>query len=547
VSVKWSHGHDECFAYEGLSIVVPRHRDDGPDGPGVFRVVPMMDDGRESRTVGLHCTMLATQELFHVKDWRVRRFTSYKHFFSTINQMGKEHGRRCGTTIKATVPVPPVDGHAHVLFVIKYEKRGLLDWMDLFDAKTCKPIPGHKIRSQQQVRQYLEQQPYWKAACPNFKRYLPPLGQGDPWFGDWGFPPSEESVEGSDVATAAGTGVASPAHLSPRHSTHRAPVEPGPPPRRDVEASSAIAPVRPHAGVSLDDPPVDESNAQPPPSPVPVIARASPPGASEDLTDGAPAASLPPAPALVPQPSQAPEQQSAESSGAQQRAEGAATTLAEGPQPLGAAELVLKEEDVRSAAVEAARREQLLTTTHQKLSRALQAQETASPRLREALARQDRLELITLHADMARAHRGMEGKRAAAEAALHVLNAAKDVAVKMDIAYDAQTRARRSRELAIEAQTAHTSKCNALLRMQASDLVQRSLAEVRAKMAAGPENDPEAAQWAALEREAKAHLIASQRELQRAREEHGGEWGASQSVEASLLGEGDRRVRQRVA
>jgi hypothetical protein len=175
VFVKWQHGREE---YAGSSIVVPRHRN---DEPRVFRVVPMIDDGRESRKTSLHCTMLATQVPYDVQDdWKVREFSSYKELFSAIIEMGKEHARHCHTTVKATVPVPPVKATAHIFVVLTFEKRGLLDAMDLIDAKTLKSVPNHKIRSQRSILEYLEQQEYWSMSCSNLQSYLPPLSRGDP-------------------------------------------------------------------------------------------------------------------------------------------------------------------------------------------------------------------------------------------------------------------------------------------------------------------------------------------------------------------------------
>lgn len=107
VGFKWVQVHSE---YESLSIVVPRHRD---DGPGVFRAVPMIDDG-EVPTGSPHFTCVAMQLDLDVEDWSVPEFSSYHELFHTIIQLGKEHAKRRQKPVRATVPIPSGYGCAHI-------------------------------------------------------------------------------------------------------------------------------------------------------------------------------------------------------------------------------------------------------------------------------------------------------------------------------------------------------------------------------------------------------------------------------------------------
>lgn len=181
--------------YEGLAIVVENHPDDRPE---VFRAVPLIDDGRESRKKGLHCIPIAQKVECDDKDWKVAHFGSYRELLITILKMGKEHSRRCGTTVKATVPIPPISGCQHVFAVLIFEKRGLLEGMDLVDAVTQRPIRDKKLKYQKAVKDYLGKQA-WLPWPAQLHKYLPPCEPGhEPWFGGWAIGTPDRSQTNPD-------------------------------------------------------------------------------------------------------------------------------------------------------------------------------------------------------------------------------------------------------------------------------------------------------------------------------------------------------------
>jgi hypothetical protein len=225
--------------------------------------------------------------------------------------------------------------------------------------------------------------------------------------------------------------------------------------------------------------------------------------------------------------------------------------LDERPEPSCIDDSGLGESDVRSAVQEVARLEGLLATVKLELSRALQHQSDVSKRWGEVLARpsdpaKDLEDLpFALDQELRDALREIERKRAAAVAAYHMLIAAKDVANRVDVVCTAQREARRSRKRALEAHAAYTSNLDILKGMPDSPLVQRSLAKVRvrARIAAGPEQDAELARWEALEKEAKRHLVASKSKLCRLKKDYE-QASFSESIDTSPLLEWDHRDRR---
>jgi hypothetical protein len=227
--------------------------------------------------------------------------------------------------------------------------------------------------------------------------------------------------------------------------------------------------------------------------------------------------------------------------------------LDERTEPSCTDESELGESDVRSAVQEVARLEGLLTSAKLELSRALRHQSDVSKRWSEVLARPpDGVEALqdlpfALDQELRDAQREVQHKLAAVAATHHMLRAANDVAKKADAAFNAQREARRIRKLALEAHAALTSRLDILKDMPDSPLVQRSLAEVRAKIAAGPEQSAELARWEALEKEAKRHLVASQSKLCCLKKDYE-QASFSKSIDTSPSLEWDhreRRVRQR--
>lgn len=551
VSVRWSLPPRQ-EEYEGLGIVVNCHRD---DGPGVFRVVPMIDDGRKSRgheSLGqesrMHFTMLATQVLFDVKEeWSKREFSCFRELFRTVIEMGQEHAKRCKTTINATVPIPPVQGHKYVFAVLKFNNKGVLKGLDLADAETRKSIPWHRIPSKKSVLHHLQQQDYWSMPCPNFHNYLPPLGQGDPWFGDWGVEPADNGPR--DPVAADGlvpAGAVSGSCGAPSLAATS---------RQDMEASFGVLPGDGHVGIVRDERPAHAGDILAGRL-LSVAAVAVPSEAREKDGNGEPAATPTFQQAGAAQPPQVPEQ-----AGGRSRA---LTTLAQRDSSvrdkmeglLCTAGPYLDEIDVEVAAKEAARLKDLFATAKLELSRALQDQAAVSRRWSEVLARPpDAAAALqdvptALDQEVRDAQHEIERKRAAAAAAHHVLGAAMDVAKRAEAAYSAQMEARRSRRLALEAHEEHTRKLHILQGMLDSPLVQRSLAQIRARMAAGPEHDAELTRWEALEREAKKYLAASQCKLWSVVGGHGLEqasFSESSHIPPSLEWQEhrDRRVRQR--
>lgn len=71
--------------------MVPRHCD---DAPGVFRVVPMIDDTHRYHNTRPYSTCLAMEVQLNVKDWRVHEIGAYRELFTTIADMGRAHAKR---------------------------------------------------------------------------------------------------------------------------------------------------------------------------------------------------------------------------------------------------------------------------------------------------------------------------------------------------------------------------------------------------------------------------------------------------------------------
>lgn len=86
----------------------------------------MLDDGVDRRQLRSHCTMLTMPVLYNVQYWRVCEFSTYGETESsstTILKQGKEQGKRYIQKVRATIPVPPVQGYAHVFVVLSFDSK----------------------------------------------------------------------------------------------------------------------------------------------------------------------------------------------------------------------------------------------------------------------------------------------------------------------------------------------------------------------------------------------------------------------------------------
>lgn len=178
--------------YNGLAIVVHPLP---TDPPGVFWAVPVMDNGPETRVdeknkprKGLHLIMPAHDLLVAVEglEWWVNRtIQTYQDFFEHVLIMGREHAKFCEATVRATLPVPHYEESQLVFAIITFEKRGLVDRLNLVNAETRLHI-GKKMRQLHVVEDFFRNASF-KNKLLSLHSHLP--GQ---W---WDWPASADTSE----------------------------------------------------------------------------------------------------------------------------------------------------------------------------------------------------------------------------------------------------------------------------------------------------------------------------------------------------------------